>query len=130
MFALALVCAIGTLSGCATVSKRLFYGDMKQIKGLELYYSSDVPESQLSALGAFLIRTGFAQDVQSSARISKSGDVYVFQMVIKPGMDYMQYEFFFRDYAKQMSEEVFGNRPVSIHACDEYLNTLTQFPMN
>jgi hypothetical protein len=94
MFALALVCAIGTLSCCATVSKRLFYGDMKQIKGLELYYSSDVPESQLSALGAFLIRTGFTQDVQSSARISKSGDVYVFQMVIKPGMDYMQYEFF------------------------------------
>lgn len=123
--AIFLVLAIS--SGCSTVSKRMFYGDKKQFKGLELYYSGDISESQVNALGAFLIRTKFAKDSQSSARISKVGGVYVFQMPIKPGMNYMQHEFLFRDYAKQMSEDVFGNQPVSIHACDEYLNTLAQF---
>lgn len=125
----AMLVVLALASGCSTVSKRIFYGDKKQFKGLELYHSGDVSESQVNALGAFLIRTKFAQDSQSSARISKVGGVYVFQMPIKPGMNYMQHEFLFRDYAKQMSEDVFGNQPVSIHACDEYLNTLAQFQM-
>lgn len=125
----AMLVVLALASGCSTVSKRIFYGDKKQFKGLELYHSGDVSESQVNALGAFLIRTKFAQDSQSSARISKAGGVYVFQMPIKPGMNYVQHEFLFRDYAKQMSEDVFGNQPVSIHACDEYLNTLAQFQM-
>ena len=108
----------------------MFYGARKQFNGLELYHSGDISESQVNALGAFLIRTKFAQDSPGSARISKVGDGYIFQLPIKPGMNYMQHQFYLRDYAKQMSEEVFGNQPVSIHACDEYLNTLTQFPMN
>jgi len=129
VFTIALLLVLAISSGCSTVSKTIFYGNKKQFKGLELYHSGDIPESQVNALGAFLIRTKFAQDSQSSARISKVGDGYVFQMPIKPGMSYMQHEFLFRDYAKQMSEDVFGNQPVSIHACDEYLNTLAKFQM-
>ena len=126
---IALLLVLAMSSGCSTVSKTIFYGNKKQFKELELYHSGDIPESQVNALGAFLIRTKVAQDSQSSARISKVGDGYVFQMPIKPGMNYMHHEFLFRDYAKQMSEDVFGNQPVSIHACDEYLNTMAQFPM-
>jgi uncharacterized lipoprotein NlpE involved in copper resistance len=119
-----LVFCITSLVGCNTNGKE------KTFNGVQLFYTSEITEAEADKLGAFLIDSEFADGEDKTVQITKNGNTYEFRMAVKKGLENDQ-EFapIFKQFAADISKNVFNNVQVDLHACDEYLNTLRVYIM-
>ena len=63
-------------------------------------------------------------------QLEKEGDTYQFRMVVKEG--YEEKEEFInlaKQFANELSADVFEGAPVEVHLCDEHLETLKKVGM-
>ncbi len=112
------------LSSCSN------YGKEKNFKGVQLFYTSTITETEADLLGNYLIKSGFANG-EVTVQINKNGNKYEFRMVVKKGMEQDQeYIDVGKLYAAELSSNVFNGEQVDIHLCDENLKTLRVLPMD
>jgi len=105
------------------------YGQRLEFNGGELYYAPDVTEEQARSLGRYLVKTDFFDNTPKSVRITRSGAVYAFHIVVAPeGEKNPLLEIVATHLGRELSADVFDNAPVEVHICDEYFQTLIQFP--
>jgi hypothetical protein len=118
-FALALSAVLPFLPGCDNYGTRLTFN-----KG-ELYYTAAVTKDEAQKLGDFLVREKFFDGNEKTVQLNKAAGVYEVRMVIKKGFDQDPHNLeLFKEFAAQISRDVYGSAPVDIHLCDEYLKTL------
>ncbi|CAG5078934.1 hypothetical protein [Parvicella tangerina] len=108
-----------TLSGCQN------YGTEKEFNGVQLFYTENVTEDEADKLGEFMIEAGFADGGEKSVQLEKKGDTYQFRMVVKEGFEEKE-EFILlaKQFAQELSVNVFENAPVEVHLCSDRLETL------
>jgi len=113
------------LIGCAN------HGKEKNFKGVQLFYTSSISESEANKLGNYLIKTEFADGVEKTVQLNKSGKTYEFRMVVKTGIEKDQeYIDLGKLMAAEISSKVFNGQQVDLHFCDENLKTLRVLPMS
>lgn len=106
------------------------FGKEKNFKGVQLFYTSEIRESQADSLGNFLIESGFADGQTKTVQITKTENTYEYRMVVKKGIEQDQeYCDFAKEFGALLSVNLFNQSPVDIHFCDENLNTLKVIPM-
>jgi len=112
------------LIGCNTNGKE------KTFNGVQLFYTSVITEAEADRLGAFLIDSEYADGEFKTVQITKTGNTYEFRMVVKKGIENDQeYTQIFKQFAADISKNVFDSAQVDLHACDKYLNTLQVYIM-
>src|ERR1700742_3107831 len=103
-------------------------GDKKIYNGVELYHSKNVTDAEADKLGNYLVTSQFADGKAKTVQLTKSGDIYQFNFVVKNGAD--------KDtaiikntklFASILSAQVFNGAKVEIHMCDEYMKSLKVF---
>ena len=106
------------------------YGKEKIFNGTQVFYTSNVTESDVNKLGKYLIDSGFADGEQKTVQLNKTGNTYEFRMAVKKGIEQDQE---YRNLGKQLAAEIskfcFGGANVDTHFCDEKLKTLIVLPM-
>jgi hypothetical protein len=61
--------------------------------------------------------------------LGREGDRIVVSFVVRPStVNNPQHLQFFRDFAQELSQQVFAGRPVVIRLCDEHLNVRKTLP--
>ncbi len=93
----------------------------------ELYYTEDVTVEEAQALGEYLVKLDFfANDGNSrSIQLAKTGTTYEFRMIIKKGLENDQSTIDTMEFlAADISSNVFSNKALDIHLCDENFETL------
>ncbi|HQU55392.1 MAG: hypothetical protein KDC59_23235 [Saprospiraceae bacterium] len=105
-------------------------GTEKNYNGTQLFYTSDITDAEADKVGEYLVSSGFADGQEKTVQLAKTGGTYEFKMVVKKGLEQDQeYATLFKNFAAEMSRDVFGGAQVDLHACDENLETLRVFPM-
>jgi hypothetical protein len=103
-------------------------GDEKTYNGVELYHTKSVTDAEASKLGNYLVTSQFADGKDKTVQLTKSGDVYQFNFVVKNGVE--------KDtsivkntklFASILSAQVFNGAKVEVHMCDEYMKSLKVF---
>ena len=103
-------------------------GDEKTYNGVELYHTKSVTDAEASKLGDYLVSEHFADGKAKTVQLTKSGDIYQFNFVVKDGAD--------KDtaiikntklFSSMLSAQVFNGAKVEIHMCDEYMKSLKVF---
>ena len=106
------------------------YGKEKTFNGTQVFYTSNVTESDADKLGKYLVDFGFADGESKTVQLNKTGSVYEFRMVVKKGTEQDQE---YRDLGKliaaEISEYCFNGARVETHFCDDKLKTLIVLPM-
>ena len=91
----------------------------------ELYYTSAVKKTEAERLGTYLVRSGYFDGERKTFQLDGRGRSYQVRCVVKKGIDsdpvFIEV---FRMLADEISRNVFDNKAVEIHLCDEYMNTL------
>lgn len=102
------------------------YGQLLILDNIELYYTDKVTKQNAEKLGNFLLESGFNNSGGTkTVQLTKEGNTYQFRMVVLEGFDQDEYyEEIARDFAVYISEYVFDGKPVEMHLCNEYLETL------
>lgn len=101
------------------------YGTKLDFNGVELYYTKNVEEADANKLGKYLVDTEFADGNEKSVQLNKKGSTWEFRLVVKKGMDQdEEYVAIAKEFAAQLSADVFDNEQVDIHLCDDKLKTL------
>ena len=114
----------------ATLFNCTNYGKEKNFDGAQLFYTSNITESEVNSLGNYLIESGFAGGESKTVQINKEGGTYQFKIVVKKGIEQdNEYAQVFKQFAYEISKDVFNGSQVDIDACDENLKTLRVFPM-
>ncbi|MBN9294450.1 MAG: hypothetical protein J0G96_10770 [Flavobacteriia bacterium] len=92
----------------------------------EIIYDKSVSNGLAQKLADFLADSQFSEeDTPKTVQLEKIEKGYIFKMVVKP--DFQNNEDYFsvlKVFGKLMSISVFNEAPVTIHVCDEYMNTL------
>lgn len=101
------------------------YGKMLEFNGGDLYYTGGINEDEANKLGQYLVTEKFYDGNEKTVQIRKNGNTYEFRMVIKKGLDNDQ-EFIqiVKQFAKEISANVFEGNHVDVHLCDRHLKTL------
>jgi hypothetical protein len=101
------------------------YGEKLTFNGGEVYYTKNANEADAKKLGEFLVKDGYFDGKTKTVQLDKSGSTYQVRMVIlkeyqtdQKTIDSM------KEYAGQISKEVFGNAATEIHLCDDELKTV------
>ncbi len=103
-------------------------GDEKTYNGVELYHTKSVTDAEAGKLGDYLVSSQFADGKTKTVQLTKSGNIYQFNFVVKDGAD--------KDtsiakstklFASMLSAQVFNGAKVEIHMCDEYMKSLKVF---
>lgn len=96
----------------------------------QLFYKPSVTQDEANRLGRYLVETNHFNGEPKSIQVTKSGDKFVYRMVLKKGFDEsstflteMQ-----RVFGTQLSQAVFSGAPVEIHLCDSTFNTIKVLP--
>jgi hypothetical protein len=94
--------------------------------GEEVYYQA-VPREDADRLGQFLQREGFFDGRGPKTVVLKreGGSLVVAFVVNAAAVKKPQVIQEFREFGRQLSQQVFGGQPVEIHLCDEYLSVLS-----
>lgn len=101
------------------------YGTKLKFKKGELYYTKNATKEEAEKLGNYLVAQNFFTDDHAiTVQLDRAGDTTLFRFVVKD-------EFISKDdYAAQaasfcnsLSKDVFNNKPVIIHFCDDHLKT-------
>jgi hypothetical protein len=107
------------------------YGTEKSFDGVQLWHTSIITEKEADAMGNYLIESGFADGMEKTVQLNKSGNTYEFKMVVKTGIEQDQeYTELGKLLATEISNYVFNGEPVDVHFCDENLKTLRVLPMS
>jgi len=107
------------------------YGKKKIFNGTELYYTSSITSQEAEKMGDYLIESGFADGETKTVQINRVGNTYEFRMVVKKGIDQDQeYIDLGKQMAAEISQNVFNEKQVDVHYCDENLTTLRVMPMS
>ena len=105
-------------------------GTEKNYNGTQLFYTSDITDAEADMVSEYLVSSGFADGQEKTVQLAKTGGTYEFKMVVKKGLEQDQeYATLFKNFAAEMSKNVFDGAQVDLHACDENLETLRVFPM-
>lgn len=101
------------------------YGTEKEFDGVQLFYTENVTEDEADKLGEYLISSGFADGAEKSVQLEKEGETYQFRMVVKEGFEKKE-EFLAlaKQFANEMSLDIFDGAPVEVHLCNDHLETL------
>lgn len=105
------------------------YGKKIVFNGTEVYYTSQVEKKDAEKLGAFLVRSEFANGKGKSVQLTKNeeNNHFVFRMVVNDeAAKSDMYEILFKAMAIQLSDSVFNASPVDFHVCDDRFNTLKE----
>ena len=106
------------------------YGKEKNFNGVQLFYTSIITETEANSMGNYLIESEFADGESKTVQINKEGGTYQLKIVVKQGIEQdNEYAPLFKQFAYEISKDVFNGSQVDIHACDENLKTLRVFPM-
>jgi len=105
------------------------YGKKLTFNGGDLFYTSQVTEGEAKKLGDFLVKEQFFDGAKKTVQLNKTGGTYEFRMVSKAGTDKDQKMVdLAKNFAKQISLEVFNGSDTVIHLCDDHLKTLRVVP--
>lgn len=125
MLLTALFAALSVFTACTN------YGTEKEFNGVQLFYTDAVSEAEADALGEYLTQSGFADGEKKTVQLTKEGDTFQFRMVVVDNYKEIDnYESIFSYTARNISELVFDNKPVELHACNDKLETLEVFEMS
>ena len=106
------------------------YGKEKTFNGVQLFFTADITDAEADQLGQYLIQSEFADGEEKTVQLAKTGSTYEFRMVVKKGLENdEEYAQVFKQFAADISQNVFNGAQVDLHACDETLETLRVFPM-
>jgi hypothetical protein len=105
---------------CNNYGKKLKYGNS------EVYYTTNVTEDLAKKLGDYLEKAQFFQaDRRISVQLDKAADTFLFRMVVKKDFvnnpDYIESG---KTSITELSKNVFDNKPVLVHFCDDHLKTV------
>lgn len=115
--------ALLKISSCTNYGKKLTFN------GGDLYYTSQVTESDAQKLGNYLLKEKFFDGSGKTVQLNKNGETYEFRMVmIKDGEKAPNTVETFTSVAKELSGNVFGGSKVVVHLCDDHLKTLRVIP--
>lgn len=118
---LLILCILTTIFSCNS------YGEKLEFDGTEVYYMTKVTKEEANKLGAYLVSSKFADGKEKSVQLTKDDKTnhFAFRMVTneKAAKD-STYHFIFRVMAMQISDSVFGGKPVDFHVCDNTFKTL------
>jgi hypothetical protein len=107
------------------------YGKEKNFNGVQLFYTSNITETEANSMGNYLIESEFADGEEKTVQLNKSGNTYEFRMVVKKGIEQdSEYTELGKLMAAEISSEVFNGGQVDVHFCDENLKTLKVLPMS
>jgi hypothetical protein len=93
----------------------------------ELYYTENVTVEEAQSLGDYLVSQDFFADDGNlrSIQLNKSGTTYEFRMIIKKGLEQDESVIDSMEFlATDLSSNVFDNKDLDIHLCDENFETL------
>jgi predicted RNA-binding Zn-ribbon protein involved in translation (DUF1610 family) len=101
------------------------YGKRLEFKGGELYYTRDVTLAEANRLGNYLVKELFFNNSFVSVQLARSGGTYQVRYPVKIGADKQpDYIESAKQFAKEISENVFFGAPTEIHFCNEHFGTL------
>jgi hypothetical protein len=105
------------------------YGKKLTFNGGELYYTSQVAETDAKKLGEYLVKEKFFDGTRKTVQLNKNGGTYEFRIVmIKDGEKATNTVETFTSVSKELSENVFDGSKVVVHLCDDHLKTLRVIP--
>lgn len=105
-----------TISSCGFMPKRL------ELNGTRVEYK-DVSEDEVNALLEYLDDGGFSDGSRKDLKLSKSGDVYNLQMVVKDGYKLNKKNLeLMQDFACEISMEVYDGKMLNLDLCDDKFN--------
>jgi hypothetical protein len=112
------------LTACEDYGRKLQFG-----KG-ELFYTQNVGEAEAKKLGTYLSKSGFFDDEkEKSVQLDKSGDIYQVRLAMQKGAEedstILQGA---KGYAIAIAKNVFDDKKVEIHLCDQYFETRKVIP--
>ena len=103
------------------------YGTKLEYQKTEVYFTDKVDKKDAEKLGDFLVRSEFADGNEKSVQLTldETNGNYIFRMVTsKEASEKDYYETVFRNFAKQLSDSVFDQKPVDFHVCDNTFTTI------
>jgi hypothetical protein len=94
--------------------------------GSELYYTSAVPEPTARRLADYLDeKLPDREDVKGTFQLNRPGDGFELRVVVREGKEKDDLTaVVFQGLAIVLSKEVFDGAPVTVHLCDNRLNTV------
>lgn len=92
----------------------------------EVIYDKSISDELAQKLADFLADSQFSEeDTPKTVQLEKIEKGYIFKMVVKPDFQSNEnYHSVLKVFGELMSISVFDGAPVTIHICDEYMNTL------
>jgi hypothetical protein len=111
--------ALLTIASCSSYGKKLAFN------GGELYYTSQVTETEANKLGEYLVKEKFFDGTRKTVQLNKSGGTYEFRMVVLRDAEKERGAAKqFSAVSRELSENVFNGGKVAVHLCDDHLKTL------
>jgi hypothetical protein len=112
--------ALFIICSCKNYGEKLPYGKS------DLYYTDNVSKEETKKMGDFLqANQFFPEDKKISVQLDKAKDTFLFRMVV---MDSFVNDSAYAETAKftvsEISKNVFAQKPVIMHFCDEYFKTI------
>jgi major membrane immunogen (membrane-anchored lipoprotein) len=112
------------LSACGGSEKEK---EMKELvfDGTYIKYDESVSDAEVKALGQFLIDSFYTDGSEMGTMLTKKGDAYIFKMEMLAEEVFEDEEFHevVKEYAQQISDEVFDGDEVVIHLCNTEFET-------
>ena len=117
--ACALLVLVGAVTGGFNSEKQLVFNNG------ELHYVLPVTDAEANRFGEFLLANHVFNGDRKTVEIKKVGSVYQFRMVVNKGTEKDEkYASICKMFCGEISRSVFGGAPVTIHLCDDHLNTV------
>ena len=101
------------------------YGEKLEFNGGDVYYTKNSNEADAKKLGEYLVKEGFFDGKPKTVQLDKSGSTYQVRLVIqKEKQNDQATADNLKEFAGQISKDVFGNAATEVHICDEELKTI------
>ncbi|MBP7462954.1 MAG: hypothetical protein KA793_01380 [Bacteroidales bacterium] len=105
-------------------------GDFVEGNGVKMFYTNTVSVDEVNKLLEFFEYSGFSDGSPKTGQLIKEDDVYIVKVVVDiEKIDNPDMEAAFIAYAGEISEAVFENSMVEIHACNAEFTTQKVFAM-
>ncbi|HFS66612.1 MAG TPA: hypothetical protein ENK67_00145 [Flavobacteriia bacterium] len=97
-----------------------------EAKKTQIFYTNKVNKEETQKLADYLIKSKFADDKNiKTIEFDKENNNYLFRMVVYKGAEKNEANItLLGQFAKELSKNVFENKPVILHMCDDQLNTI------
>jgi hypothetical protein len=96
-----------------------------EVNGGELSYTTNVTKAEAETLAYYLVEGNFFDGQRKSVQLDKSDSTYQFRMVVKPEFrNDKSYHKLAKQFARELSANVFDDEPVEVHICDERFETV------